>query len=133
MQDLAVPLDDKATKIFLNTNGTLDDVNEPMQEFLTYIMNTTTSFAVHSKSELVKVLNKKVDEIKNNKLLEVEYMTLYERLEEMKAEGKIEGIEETKITNAKALLDILDDETISSKIDLPLNIVKQLREESMSE
>lgn len=125
LEDFSLSLDDQTTKIFLNTEGTQSDVDDAMQEFLTYITNTTNHFAIHSRSELVKVLNQKVDEIKNNKLLEVEYMTLYERLEEVKLE--------TKLKNAKALLKLLDDESIAESIELPLEVVKQLREEYLKE
>lgn len=91
LQNLSLKLDDEATKIFLNTKGTLDDVDENMNEFLIYIENSSYEFVKQSKSELVKMLNEKVNQIKNNKILEVEYMTLYERLEESKAEGRVEG------------------------------------------
>ena len=42
-------------------------------------------------------------------------------------EGLEEGIEQNKLENAKALLDLLDDETIAERIGLPLEVVKQLR------
>ena len=58
-------------------------------------------------------------------------MTLLERdrinFEEGKEEGVVEGRTEEKERNAKALLDILDDETISKRIGLDIEIVKELR------
>ena len=36
------------------------------------------------------------------------------------------GIEQNKLENAKALLNLLDDETIAERIGLPLEVVKQL-------
>lgn len=141
LQNLGLQLEDEATKIFLNTKGTLDDVDQNMNEFLTYIENSSYDIAKQSKSELIKVLNEKVNQIKNNKILEVEYMTLYERLEECKAEGRIEGkiegieigVQQTKLENAKAFLDIANDETIATKIGLSIEVVKQLREEYLKE
>ncbi len=56
----------------------------------------------------------------------MEYITLYER-EREKFE---EGVEKNKLENAKALLDILDDETIASRIGLPIETVKKLSTES---
>ena len=50
------------------------------------------------------------------------YHSIY-RLKELE-----EGAEENKIENAKNLLDILDDKTISERLKLDLNIVKDLRE-----
>ena len=41
--------------------------------------------------------------------------------------------EKNKIENAKALLDILGDETIASKIELPLETVQKLRTEILSQ
>ena len=58
-------------------------------------------------------------------------------IEEMKEEAKIEGKEEgfekgkkeEKIKIAKNLLDILDDETITVKTGLHIEVVRRLREE----
>ena len=36
-----------------------------------------------------------------------------------------------KEKNAKALLDVLDDETISKKLDIPIERVKELRKNNM--
>ena len=44
-------------------------------------------------------------------------------------EAREEGIEQTKIENARNLFDVLDDETISKRIKLDLDRVKKLREE----
>ena len=42
-------------------------------------------------------------------------------------EGEAKGEIATKLSNALALLDILDDVTIAAKIALPVEIVKRLR------
>ncbi|MBS3199265.1 hypothetical protein J0J70_06490 [Turicibacter bilis] len=47
--------------------------------------------------------------------------------------GHQEGIEQNKIENAKALLDLLDTETIAERIGLPLEVVKQLQLEGLEE
>lgn len=69
--------------------------------------------------------------------MEVEYMTLFERDRINFEEGREEGIEEGKTVgreeSAKALLDILDDETISKKLNIPLERVKELRNESLKD
>jgi predicted RecB family endonuclease len=41
-----------------------------------------------------------------------------------------EGIEEGKIMVARALLDVLDDETIALKTELPIETLKKLRSNS---
>lgn len=64
-------------------------------------------------------------------------MTLFERdrinFEEGREEGRAEGRAEGKEESAKALLDILDDETISKKLNIPLERVKELRNESLKD
>lgn len=47
--------------------------------------------------------------------------------------GHQEGIEQNKIENAKALLDLLDTETIAERIGLPLEVVKHLQLEGLEE
>lgn len=47
--------------------------------------------------------------------------------------GHQEGIEQNKIENAKALLDLLDTETIAERIGLSLEVVKQLQLEGLEE
>lgn len=54
--------------------------------------------------------------------------TLYDP--EVEKKGFEQGVLATKIENAKNLLDLLDDETISSKLDLDIEIVKKLRFEN---
>ena len=140
-EDSTLTLGDETTKVFLNTKGELNDVNEEMIEFLNYIENSTDDYANQAKSQLVKEINQKVSYLKSDKSLEVEYMTLYERDKEKFKEGHEQGlqegleqgIEKNKIENAKALLDILDDETIASKIELPLETVQKLRTEILSQ
>lgn len=126
-EDYSLILGDETTKLFLNTQGILDDVDTEMIEFLTYIEESTDAIANAAKSQLVKEINQKVKHIKEDKSMEVEYMTLLERDREKFQEGIEQGIEKGKLEAAKALLDILDDETISSKIGLSLEKVKSLR------
>ena len=46
--------------------------------------------------------------------------------------GIEKGIMSERLANARNLLDILDDETISTKLNLELETVKKLRLESMN-
>ena len=124
-EDHSLLLGDETTKLFLNTKGAMGDVDEEMLEFLKYIEESTDEVASASKSELVKEINEKVKHLKEDKSMEVEYMTLLERDREKFEEGR----EEAKKEAAKALLDLLDDETIASRIGLALEEVKALRKE----
>ena len=132
-EDHRLVLGDEATKLFLNTKGTMKDVDSEMLEFLIYIEQSTDEVANASKSQLVKEINKKVKHLKEDKSMEVEYMTLLERdrekFQEGREEGKEVGKKEGKKEAARALLDLLDDETIASRIGLPLEEVKALRKE----
>lgn len=87
-EDTSLTLQDESIKIFLNTKGNTDDVDEEMKEFLSYVENTTDAFAQRAKYPLVKELHKKVNEVKQNKEMEVEYMTLLQRDRENMEQGE---------------------------------------------
>lgn len=77
-----------------------------------------------------KKLSEKFKEIKNN-TKGVAPMTIDEIREKyLKKEGREEGIERGKIEAAISLLDLLDDEIISERIGLDLDLVKKLRKEN---
>lgn len=92
IENKALSLGDETIKVFLNTKGTMDDVDEDVQEFLEYIENSTDEFVKNVKSDLVKEIHVEVTRIKESKELEVEYMTLYMRDLENREEGMAEGI-----------------------------------------
>ncbi len=82
-------------------------------------------------------LHDRVNRIKQDKRLEVEYMTLLEIKERELQKGiKIgieqgieQGKEEEKVEIAQNLLDVLDDETIALKTGLTIEEVRRLRNE----
>ena len=133
VEDNSIELKDETDKVFLNTSGILNDVDEEMIEFLQYVEQSTDEVAKNAKSDLVKAINQKVNHVKHDKAMEVQYMTLLERDRLNFEEGVEEGIEKGKVEaieqSAKALMDILDDETISKKLKLPIERVKELRRE----
>ncbi len=136
-EDFNLTLNDERAIIYLNTRGKLDDVDESLKELLRYIENTTECNAEESKSSLIKMLNNKVSQVKQDKRLEVEYMTLLEIKERELQKGiKIgieqgieQGKEEEKVEIAQNLLDVLDDETIALKTGLTIEEVRRLRNE----
>lgn len=121
-EDSSIVLGDETQKVFLNTNGITNDVDDEMLGFLNYVVSSTDEMALKSKSDLVKAINQKVNNVKNDEKVEVQYMTLLERDRIKFEEGKTEV--------AKALLDILDDKTISEKTGIPLDEIKKLREQN---
>lgn len=106
LENLSVPLGDETTKIFLSTKGEMDDVDAEMKEFLAYIEDSTDSFAAHAVSPLIKEIHKRVIDVKQNKEMEVEYMTLLQRDRENIELGREEGREEGQ-ENMAALIKIL--------------------------
>ncbi len=60
----------------------MHDVDPEMQEFLSYVENTTDDFAAQAKSPPIKEIHKRVTEVKESKEMEVEYMTLLQRDQE---------------------------------------------------
>ncbi len=91
-------------------------------------------------------LHDRVNRIKQDKRLEVEYMTLLEIKErELQKgikigieqgigqgieQGKGQGKEEEKVEIAQNLLDVLDDETIALKTGLTIEEVRRIRDEN---
>ncbi len=87
-------------------------------------------------------LHDRVNRIKQDKRLEVEYMTLLEikerelqkgikiGIEQGIGQGIEQGKEEEKVEIAKNLLDVLDDETIVLKTGLTIEEVRRIRDEN---
>ena len=122
-EDPAILLNDEVTKIFLNTKGTRDDIDADMKEFLTYIENTTDDFAKQSSSHLIREIQQRVNEIKQSKEMEAEYMTLLMRDRENLEQGRAEGaLLATKIirlyTKGKSFAEI------AASLDLSLDYVQ---------
>ncbi len=128
LQDSSVILGDETEKIFLNTTGVLDDVDEEMLEFLAYVENTTEQFAKMAKSNLVKEIHQKVKEVRHDYRMEAEYMTLLERDRANKELGREEGREQEKIQTAKKLLAMgMDVKQIVAITELTEEQIEKLR------
>ncbi len=91
-EDKELYLEDETTKIFLNSKGTLNDVDEDIKAFLDYVSGKI------SNNGLVKRVDSEVSRIKRNEEWKVEYMTLLMREREIaweaKEEGRMEGRKE---------------------------------------
>ena len=92
-------------KIYLNAGSvkpTHTEGNKDLTNFLEYIRNNVIS------DELTEEMNNLVENTRINAEVELEYMTLEEKLNEFKAEGRKEGIAEgekkTRIETARNLL-----------------------------
>ena len=76
LEDLSLALGDETTEIFLSTKGEKDDVDDEIKDFLAYIENSTDACAQQTSSPLVRAIHKRVTEIKLDKDMELQYMTL---------------------------------------------------------
>ena len=109
-------LNDEAQKIILNTKGIMKDLSDELLEFLAYVEDSTDDTIKHVKGNLVKNIHKRVQEVKNDILMEVHivkkceaqsrtYMTLLERDREKIEEGKVELLIKQLIKKFKIIPD----------------------------
>ena len=119
-------------KIYLNAGPvkpTHTEGNKDLTNFLEYIRNNVIS------DELTEEMNNLVENTRINAEVELEYMTLEEKLNEFKAEGRIEGIAEgekkTRIETARNLLLMTDFpiDKITKITLLPLEEIEKLKSE----
>lgn len=125
-EDKELLLGDGTHKVFLNTQGTIDDVDEDIKEFLAYVENSTEEVAKNCKGNLVKRVHEKVEAIRNDEECEVEYMTYLDRLNEEREEGRVEGREQGKIE--------LVEEMVKKNLDVDLIMqITKLTEQQIKE
>ena len=88
-EDTGIILDDGASKIFLSTKGTLDDVSPEVKNFLKFVDGLPV------KDKWVDEIQSLIDKLKRTEKEKVDYMTyqmkIAEEREEAKAEGRAEG------------------------------------------
>ena len=93
-EDPSLVLGDEAVKIFLNTKGTMKDIDPKLKAVLDYIDG------IYSDDPYVEELDNAVTEAKRNREWRREYMTLAMKLNESYDEGRKEGIDLGKIYGA---------------------------------
>ncbi len=90
IEDYDIALNDDATKLFLSTKGTQNDVSKPLQAFLDYIGGQEAT------DELLRDIDNAVHEVKHCEAWKEEYSMLsmdhYKYWKEGMAEGIAEGI-----------------------------------------
>lgn len=90
-EEPAILLGDGTTKIFLNTQGTQDDVSPELKAFLNFVAGEK------SEDPFVQQLDEEIRHIKSNEEWRREYMTIQELNQEMRDEGieigRKEGLE----------------------------------------
>ena len=115
-------------KIYLNAGPvkpTHTEGNKDLTNFLEYIRNNVIS------DELTEEMNNLVENTRINAEVELEYMTLEEKLNEFKAEGIAEGEKKKAIETAKNLLLMgkLTNSEIADSTQLSLEEIEKLKQE----
>ena len=82
IEDTSIALDDEATKIILNAKGTVGEVNEELENVLSYMDGSAPN------SEYTRALDKAVEEIRSDEKWRREYMVLNEMMRESRRLGE---------------------------------------------
>lgn len=93
-------LNDNCTKIFVTPKGEADDISDELKAFLQYLVDKIP------RDEFTKKLDAEVNHIRASYERRLEYMTLYDKYEEIREEGRIEGREESIPIFAKTLAEL---------------------------
>ncbi len=92
LEDKEVKLEDGTTKIFLNTKGSVGEIDRSVKAFLQYVNG------VSSEDRLVQEIEQEIEKVRREEGEKVNYMTFaMKMMEERKEgfrEGKLEGIAE---------------------------------------
>ena len=91
LQDPELDLNDGATRIFLSSKGTMDDVAPDVANFLSYMNGTP------SNDEFVQEIAATIQQLKMNEEERMNYMTFEMKLNEEREEGREEGREQGRI------------------------------------
>lgn len=120
LQDKTLELNDGTTKIFLCSDGQLNDVTPDIKAFLDYIKGLPTN------DEFVNSIDHFIKEIKIKEEERVSYMTFAMKIQEAHDEGRAEGTREMAINTA---IDMLrDNEPIEKIIKYSRLTEEQIRE-----
>ena len=85
MENKDLELRDGATKIFLNTKGTIGDITDTIKAFLRYIDGVVTD------NSLVQEIEEEIQKVKLEEGERVNYMTFAMKMMEERKEGRAEG------------------------------------------
>ncbi len=92
LQDMELSLEDGTGKIFLNADGTGDDISDELKAFLNYLSTKTV------ESDFVERLDQEVKRVRKNRKWRREYMTLQMKLDEVFEEAREDGLREGRET-----------------------------------
>ena len=92
-EELSLELGDETVKIFLNTKGTVGEVDEDIDKFLAYVDGKA------AEGEFTQDIAAEVERLKQHNETRVEYMTLMMELKEQRREGYDEGRTDGRVDN----------------------------------
>ena len=119
---MAIDFDDGIFKIILSARGDKEDVSDEMSKFLLYLTDQRT------ESDFTKRLNERVLAARSHEKWRREYMTLQERDELMREEGRKEGREEgTETANLNSIKNLM--QTLDISAEKAMDLVKIPAEE----
>lgn len=128
-EDHSITLGDESTTIFLNAKGKLNDVDDELHGFLSYVASGMP------ESDFALELDENVQEIKSNEKWRLEYMTLFMRdqenlkqgIEKGLAQGREEGRKEGRNSMIiNVLKNIKNIEQAASILSLPVDLVEKV-------
>lgn len=88
VEDLELVLPDKSVKVFINTKGTMKDIDDELQELMDFFNGK------QAQSGIAKEFCREVEKIKQRQDWQVEYMTMMELEREKYREGFGEGLKQ---------------------------------------
>lgn len=91
-------LGDGTTKIFLNTKGTIGEVDEDIQKFLAYVDGHA------AEGDFTQDIAQEVENVKMHKETRLEYMTLLMEMKEQRKEGREEGMAQATLASIRNLM-----------------------------
>ena len=116
-EDNNLRLNDGAFTVFLNTEGTINDVSPELKAFLDFMKGKT------SKDSFIKELEKRLSEAKQNARWREDYMLLLMREQETLAEGRLKE----KFDTARRMRQMgMDDSDIHKITELSLEEIKNI-------
>ena len=126
-----VALGDETVKVFLNSKGDMEQIDQNLKAFLMYVNNHD----VENENDFVDMIKREVAQIKANKEWRREYMTLFMRLQENLEEGRKEGLREGRKEGRKEGLreGRNEGETIKVISQIRKKLARNISEEDMAD
>ena len=123
-EDRGLKLEDKATRIFMNTKGTADDVPGPVKRFLRFIDSASKP---ETDDELLIIMYEELQRVRYNEDWRRDYMTYLMELQEREQEAREEMKQEIIRTMRK---NGVEPKQIAKLTGIPLEEVERIEEEA---